>query len=82
MAPKVCRKTQLVPFWEVTPKIGFHFYAEENLWAKGSQKLLGQVWGNSAKNPSHPQNFACSYTYGASICSENDLNTNNHINRS
>jgi len=25
--------------------------------------FFGQVWGNVGKNPSHPQNFACSYTY-------------------
>jgi len=25
--------------------------------------FLGQVWENSGKNPSHPQKFACSYTY-------------------
>jgi len=39
------------------------FFVEENLWAKGAQKLFGKVWGNSGKNPSHPQKFACSYTY-------------------
>jgi len=26
--------------------------------------FFGQVWGNLGKNPSHPQKFACSYTYG------------------
>jgi len=25
--------------------------------------FFGQVWQNSGKNPSHPQKFACSYTY-------------------
>jgi len=35
----------------------------EKIWATGAQKLFGQVWGNSGKNPSHPQKFACSYTY-------------------
>ena len=27
------------------------------------QVFFGQVWENSGKIPSHPQNFACSYTY-------------------
>jgi len=27
--------------------------------------FFGQVWGNLGKNPSHPQKFACSYTYDA-----------------
>jgi len=34
----------------------------EILWSKGTQKLFGQVGGSSCKNPSHPQEFACSYT--------------------
>jgi len=38
-------------------------FVGENLQAKGSQKLFGQVWGNSGKNPLHPQKFACSCTY-------------------
>jgi len=29
-----------------------------------AQKVFGQVWENSEKNPLHPQKFACSYTYG------------------
>jgi len=33
------------------------FFVGENLWAKGAQKLFRQVWGNSGKNPSHPQNL-------------------------
>jgi len=28
-----------------------------------AQKFFGQFWGNSGKNLSHPQKFACSYTY-------------------
>jgi len=32
------------------------------LQAKVAQKLVGQVCGNSDKNPSHPQKFSCSYT--------------------
>ena len=34
-----------------------------SLWEKLPKKLFGQVWGNSGKNPSHSQKFACSYTY-------------------
>jgi len=25
--------------------------------------FFGQIWGNLGKNLSHPQKFACSYTY-------------------
>jgi len=39
------------------------FFVGESLWAKSTKKLFGQVWGNSGKNPSHLQKFACSYTY-------------------
>jgi len=28
-----------------------------------SLEFFGQVWGNLGKNHSHPQKFACSYTY-------------------
>jgi len=31
---------------------------------KVAKNFFGQVWGNSGKNPSHPQKFSCSYTYG------------------
>jgi len=27
-------------------------------------KKWPKIFGNSGKNPSHPQKFACSYTYG------------------
>jgi len=30
----------------------------------GGQAFFGQVWQNPGKIPSHPQKFACSYTYG------------------
>jgi len=50
-------------FWRSHQKQVFMFFVGENLWAKGAQKLFGQVWGNSGKNPSHPRKFACSYTY-------------------
>ena len=36
----------------------------EKLYAKVAQQLFEQVRGNYDKNPLHPQNFACSYTYG------------------
>jgi len=36
---------------------------EEMLTQRVAQKLFGRVWGNSGKNLSHPQKFACSYTY-------------------
>jgi len=48
---------------EVTPKKVFMIFVGENLWEKLPKKLFGQVWGNSGKNPSHSQKFACSYTY-------------------
>jgi len=28
--------------------------------------FFGQIWGNMGKNPSHPQNSACFYTYDQS----------------
>jgi len=34
----------------------------ENLWAKVAEKLFGQAWGNSSKNPLHHPKIACSYT--------------------
>ena len=64
MALNVCRKTQLRPIWRSHQKQVFMFFVGENLWAKG-QKLFGKIWRNSGKNPAHPQNFACSYTYGS-----------------
>jgi len=32
--------------------------------------FFGQVWGNLGKNPSHPQKFACSYTYAQNTASK------------
>jgi len=64
MAPAVCRKAQLRPFsWRSHQEQVFMFFVGENLWEKGAHTLFGQVWGNSIKNPSHPQKFPCSYTY-------------------
>jgi len=34
------------------------FFGGHALWS-----FFGQVWRNLGKNLSHPQNFACSYTY-------------------
>ena len=31
--------------------------------AKVARQLFWQVWENLGKNPLHPQEFACSYTY-------------------
>jgi len=58
MAPNACSKTQLRPFWGSHQKQIFMFFVGENMWAKGVQKIIGQVFGNSGKNPWHPQNFA------------------------
>jgi len=30
---------------------------------KVAQKCFGQLWGDSGKNSSNPQKFACSYIY-------------------
>ena len=46
-------------------KNGAQYRLHENKFTqKVAQKYFGQVWGNSGKNPLHPQKFACSYTYG------------------
>jgi len=42
-------------------------YVGENLPSKVTQKHFVQVWGNSGKNPSHPQKFAFSYTYATQL---------------
>jgi len=36
------------------------FFGGHFLWT-----FFGQVWGISDKTPSHPQKFACSYTYAS-----------------
>ena len=54
MAPKVWRKTSEDHFLEVTP---------QKRTVKVARQLFGQVWENLGKNPLHPQNYACSYTY-------------------
>jgi len=41
----------------------FMIFVEQTWQAKIAQQLFGQVRENLSKNPSHPQNFACSYTY-------------------
>jgi len=51
----------LFPFFGGHPEKGLH----EKIFArKVAKNFFGQVWGNSGKNPSHPQKFTCSYTYG------------------
>jgi len=51
MTPNVC-------------KITWRLFWRSFFWrSKVAQKFFGQVWGNSGKNPSHPQKFACTYTY-------------------
>jgi len=35
--------------------------------------FFGQVWGNLGKYPSHPQKFACSYTYALKVSWEISL---------
>jgi len=44
------------------------FFQKRSSWEEFAQKVVqnffGQVWGNSGKNPSRPQNFACFYSYG------------------
>jgi len=54
--PTFAEKHNLRPILEVTPKTNLHVLCGRKLWAKGTQKLVG-------KNLSHPQKFACSYTY-------------------
>ena len=54
MAPKVCRKTSEDHFWGVTP---------QKRSAKVARQLFCQVCKTLGKNPLHPQEFACSYTY-------------------
>jgi len=50
-------------FWRSNQKKVFIIFVGDNLSAKIAHKRFGQVWGNSDKIPSHPQKFACSYTY-------------------
>jgi len=53
MAPNVLWFEEIVPNMVFTRKDSH----------KVAQQFFVQVWGNSGKNPSHPQKFACSYTY-------------------
>ena len=57
MASNVCRKPQLRPILEVTPKTDLHVLCGRKLWAKGAQKLFGKAWGNSGKNLRLPKNL-------------------------
>jgi len=49
-------------FFGCHPKYDLH---EKIFIQKVAQKLFGKVWGNSGKNPSHPQICACSFIYAA-----------------
>ena len=51
------------PFFWVHTKQGLYDICRWKFVGKVAQKRFGQVWVNSGKNPSHPQKFACSYTY-------------------
>ena len=63
MAPKVCRKTHEDLFWRSHQKKVFKWSLWEKLCRqKLHKKFFGQLWGNSGKDPSPPQNFACCYT--------------------
>jgi len=61
--PTFAEKHNLRPILEATPKTDLHVLCGRKSWAKAAQKLFRKVCGNSGKNPSHPQKFACSYTY-------------------
>jgi len=41
-------------FFQVTPKNVFMNFVRENLLAKVTEQLFGQVWRNSGKNPLQP----------------------------
>jgi len=45
---------------EAIPKEGL---LEKRYAQKMTQNFVGQVWGNSGQNPSHPKEFAFSNTY-------------------
>jgi len=64
MTPDICRKHMKSFFWRSSQKTVFMIIVRENLKAKVTQKLFGKAWGNSGKSLTHPQNFACSCTYG------------------
>jgi len=42
-------------------------------------QVFGQLWGNTGKNPSHPQNLACSYTYEYNSHESEMVKTTNSI---
>ena len=60
IAPNICRKTHEHHCFGGRTTKGLHDLRGRR---KIAQKLFGQVWGNSGKNPLYPQTFACSYTY-------------------
>jgi len=57
------QKNKLRPFFGGHTKKILIIFVADNFLAKVAQ-LFWQVWENSGKNPSYPQKFACSYTYG------------------
>jgi len=63
MAPNAGRKAQLRPILEVTPKTGLRVLCGRKFVGKRRTKAFRESCRNSGKNPSHPQKFACSYTY-------------------
>jgi len=63
MAPKLCRKTQLRPFFGFTPKTGLHVLCERNFVGKRRTKTFRASLGKFGQKSFAPQNVACSYTY-------------------
>jgi len=50
-------------FFGVHTEKGLHDLCGRKSVGKVAYKRFGKIWENSGKNPSHPQNFAYSYTY-------------------
>jgi len=65
MAPNLCRKTHEEFSFGGHTNEGLYDLRERKSVGKCRRNLFGHLWGNSDKNPSHPQKFACSYTYAA-----------------
>jgi len=63
LAPKVYKKTWSSFLGEVTSNIGLYGICVRKFVGKYPTKNFRQVWENLGKNPSHSQNFACSYIY-------------------
>jgi len=66
MAPNVCRKkTNENPFFGGHTKKDLHDLCGRKFVDKSRTTTFRQVWGNTGKNPLHPQKFACTCTYVA-----------------